>query len=541
MSAIGVGAAYLRTGNLDAAAQVVTANLQFLVAMGAVGKLGGNKVIVPQEVVRVERLLRDHRQLPATAVQERREILEKALAALGNVTDKAMPGRAAQLAAEVIAQSRAPMRPPHGDNVPTAFAEATRALIEPLMRAKPFKAPGASATTPGKDYAAVFPAHPLDGDSVMSAIATVRALRGMGVEAYMAMSQPLPRNLRDHAPRPNEILENAHAIFPTHPPRFAIGVDSQYFFGRAAEALPPATPMLRIDHHKAGMPPWLNVGPKSASWVDPQAQSAGQLVGDLVAHLGQVFAQKFNVPPNSVGLQGRGARDIIEPLLVAAYTDVWGGAARPLANANEATLGFLRALSIRVDATAAFAKLGGQIPLEVRRAFGTNYTSHNFYGGGRGPGSPDNWLYKGPGAPRSAEELKYNFTQSLALLERLEGKRGGLDHHRDLKGFLLDRLDGNAQHSDVVFAMIPEANLAGIAGTRFFLRSYAHSDAMELTDAVKTTAVRRFPEKASLIDAGSKPQVGGGWMPLTEAQLREVMHSAIANALAASERPSTRP
>ncbi|MEZ0313578.1 MAG: hypothetical protein ACAI38_17545 [Myxococcota bacterium] len=537
MSAVGIGAAYLRTGDFAAAEQVVTANLQFLVAMGAVGKLGGNKVVVPEAVVRVERHLRDYRQLPATAVKERRETMEKALAALDSVSDKAMPGRAAQLAAEVIAQSRAPMRPPHADNVPTAFADATRGLIEPLMRPKPFKAPTTSVTTPGKDYAAVFPAHPLDGDSVMSAIATVRALRGMGVEAYMAMSQPLPRNLRDHAPRPHEVLENAQTIFPTHPPRFAIGVDSVYFFGRAAEALPQGTPMLRIDHHKADLPPWSNTGPMSASWVDPKAQSSGQMVGDLVAHLGQVYAGKFNVPPKSVGLQGRGARDIIEPLLVAAYTDVWGGAARPLANANEATLGFFRALSPRVDATAAFTKLGGQIPLEVRRALANNYGSHNFYGGGRGRGGPTRLFDHGPGAPRSATELKYDFTSSLALLERLEGKRAGLDHHRDLKGFLLDRLDGHAQHSDVIIAMIPEANLAGIAGTRFFLRSYAHSDAMEMTDAVKSAAVRRFPERASLIDAGSKPQVGGGWMPLAEAELREVMHSAIANVLAAKERP----
>ena len=89
--------------------------------------------------------------------------------------------------------------------------------------------------------------------------------------------------------------------------------------------------------------------------------------------------------------------------------------------------------------------------------------------------------------------------------------------------------------------MLPEANLSGIPGTRFFLRSYTHSDAIDLTDAIKSTAIRRFPEKASLIDAGGKPQVGGGWMPLTEAQLREVMHSAIANVLKAKERAPAGP
>ncbi len=518
MSAVGIAATYARNGNLDAAEQVITANVQFLVAMAAVGKLSGNKTVVPREVTRVEQLLRESRRLPESAVEQRRALIEQAVTALQGMTDTSMPGRAAQLAAEVLATSRVAPRPPAAANVPTAFADRLHELVTPLLRKTPFRAAAGPVTRPGEKYVAVFPGHPLDGDAVMSALAFVRALRAAGVEAYVVTSQPLPRNLREHGPRPDEVLNDAQAILRERPPAFAVGVDSQVLFGRNADAMPTEVPMLRVDHHKIAIRPSRNVGPRSATWVDPQSQSSGQMVADIIELVGQTHARRFDLSRNRVGLDARHSRDINEPLLVAAYTDVWGGAARPLVNANDATLGFLRELASRTDATAALARLGGQLPIEVRRALEAR-TSATFYGGG--------------GSPRTGTEITYSFNEALALLERMEGKGRGFDHHRDLKGQVLDKLDGQAQLSDVVFSVVPEANAAGVAGTRFFLRSYQHSDAVEMTTAIRAVAVQRFPDKAQLIDVGGKPQVGGGWMPLSPPEASAIMQAAVTQVLAA--------
>ncbi len=517
-SAVGIAGAYLRDGNFDAAEQVLTANVQFLVAMAAVGKLAGNTTLVAPEVTRIERLLAQSRRLPPHAIEQRRALVEQAIAALQSVTDAAMPGRAAQLVAEVLATSRVKPRQPSAANVPADFADKLRNLVTPLLADRPFTPGRVPGPKPGARYVAVFPSHPLDGDSAMSALASVRALRAAGVEAYVVMSQPLPRNLRPYAPHADEVLSDAATVLRTHRPAFAIGVDGQSFFGRNAEAMAADVPMLRIDHHEVGLQPSRNVGPRSSTWVDPQAQSSGQLVADVITLLGQVHAQRISPARSPVGLDGASGRSISAPLLVAAYTDVWGGAARPLMNANATTIGFMRALASRVDVAGTLSGVGGLVPAEVRRALQVR-TSSTFYGGG--------------GAPRSATELSFTFREALAVLERVEGKQRGLDHHRDLAGRLVDRLESHAQLGDVVFAVIPEVNPAGVAGSRFFLRSYQHSDAAELTATIREVAADRFPDRSSLIDAGGKAQVGGGWMPLAADEMSALVRASVTRTLAA--------
>lgn len=76
-------------------------------------------------------------------------------------------------------------------------------------------------------------------------------------------------------------------------------------------------------------------------------------------------------------------------------------------------------------------------------------------------------------------------------------------------------------------------NPAGVAGSRFLLRSYHYSDAAELTATIRDVAAQRFPDKASLIDAGGKAQVGGGWMPLSPDEMSAVMRASVTRTLAA--------
>jgi bifunctional oligoribonuclease and PAP phosphatase NrnA len=111
----------------------------------------------------------------------------------------------------------------------------------------------------------------LEGDALGSQLAMKELLIGMGKEAFILDSDPVPEHYR-FLPKADEVSNNLDQVEDFD---IAIVLDCPTLkrTGRVKEILEKkAKPVINIDHHIS------NEGFGKINWVDPQASSAGEMV-----------------------------------------------------------------------------------------------------------------------------------------------------------------------------------------------------------------------------------------------------------------------